>query len=310
MANLRDLKDRIGSVKSTRKITSAMKMVAASKLRKAQKQAEESQPYAVSMSHMLGRVAANVMSDSGPPLLVGTGRDNIHLLIIVTSDRGLCGGFNSNLVRQVRGEIKNLESEGKQVKIICAGRKGYDLLKKEMEDKILERFINIAASGNRIPYSQADKISRFVLDLFHDEKFDVCRVIYNEFQSVLVQKPAFQQLIPFSIGQEDSVQQDNAPQNQKQNDELQTDALISPYAFEPDEEEILKKLLPKNFGIQIFRALLDSAAGEQAARMTAMDNATRNAGEMIDDLTLQYNRERQAAITNELIEIISGAEAI
>ena len=301
MANLRDLKDRIGSVKSTKKITSAMKMVAASKLRKAQEQAEDSQPYAVSMAHMLARVAQNVAQDnSGPRLLTGTGRDDTHLFVVVTSDRGLCGGFNANLVRQLRLEIQKVEAQGKTVKLVCAGRKGYDLLKRDMEGDILDRFVNIASSGNRIPFSEADKIASFILDSFDDGVFDVCTVVYNEFQSVLVQKPRFQQLIPFQLPINDD------------NEEQQTDEQgpISPYEFEPDEDEILGKLLPKNFGIQIFRALLDSAAGEQAARMTAMDNATRNAGDMIDNLTLQYNRERQAAITNELIEIISGAEAL
>lgn len=299
MANLRDLKDRIGSVKSTRKITSAMKMVAASKLKKAQEQAEASQPYAISMSRMLGRVAHNVVqSDSGPPLLVGTGKDKIHLFIVVTSDRGLCGGFNANLVRRLVNQIHTLEAEGKKVKLICAGRKGYDILKRDMEAKILERFTDIA-SGSWIDFSRADEIGQYVLDLFDEGGFDICTVVYNEFKSVLVQKPKFLNLIPFEIPQEDEHDQGN-----------ENDTPYSPYEFEPGEQEILTKLLPKNVGIQIFRSLLDSAAGEQAARMTAMDNATRNAGEMIDDLTLLYNRERQAAITNELIEIISGAEAL
>ena len=298
MGSLRDLRDRIGSVKSTRKITSAMKMVAASKLKKAQDQAEASQPYADSMSDMIGRVASNVISsDSVPPLLIGTGREDVHLFIVVTSDRGLCGGFNSNLVRKVQKQIEHLEAEGKKVKVVCAGRKGHDILKRVMEDKILERFINLS-SGNKIAYSEADNIAQFVLDAFDAGEFDVCTVVYNEFQSVLVQKPVFQKLIPFELPKND-------------NDETKAaEGPVSPYEYEPDEETILGKLLPKNIGVQIFRALLDSAAGEQAARMTAMDNATRNAGDMIDDLTLQYNRERQATITNELIEIISGAEAL
>ena len=298
MGSLRDLRDRIGSVKSTRKITSAMKMVAASKLKKAQDQAEASQPYADSMSDMIGRVASNVISsDSVPPLLIGTGREDVHLFIVVTSDRGLCGGFNSNLVRKVQKQIEHLEAEGKKVKVVCAGRKGHDILKRVMEDKILERFINLS-SGNKIAYSEADNIAQFVLDAFDAGEFDVCTVVYNEFQSVLVQKPVFQKLIPFELPKND-------------NDETKAaEGPVSPYEYELDEETILGKLLPKNIGVQIFRALLDSAAGEQAARMTAMDNATRNAGDMIDDLTLQYNRERQATITNELIEIISGAEAL
>ena len=301
MANLRDLKDRIGSVKSTKKITSAMKMVAASKLKKAQEQAESSQPYAISMSRMLGRLAGSVVSGtSGPKLLTGTGLDERYLLIVVTSDRGLCGGFNSNLLRQVRGEIKALEKSGKKVKLICVGRKGYDILKRDLEESISEKFLNIAGGSNRIPFSEADKIADTVIELFDAGEFDVCKVVYNEVHSVLVQKPHFQQLIPFQM-----------PQNDNEEESAKGEiGPYSPYEFEPDEEEILNKLLPKNVGVQIYRALLDSAAGEQAARMTAMDNATRNAGDMIDDLSLQYNRERQAAITNELIEIISGAEAL
>ena len=312
MANLRDLKDRIGSVKSTKKITSAMKMVAASKLKKAQEQAEASQPYADAMGQMLGRVAQNVVRDEGAPrLLVGTNRDEKHLLIVVTSDRGLCGGFNSNLVRQVRQEIRKLEAEEKKVSLVCVGRKGLDSLKRTRQDMILEKFLNIGAASSKISYSEADDITKYVLEQFDEGAFDVCTIVYNEFKSVLIQKPKFQQLIPFDLDTQNNDNGSTGQNDSQKNEEKETaGGPVSLYEFEPDEEEILSKLLPKNLGIQIFRALLDSAAGEQAARMTAMDNATRNAGDMIDDLTLLYNRERQAAITNELIEIISGAEAL
>ena len=301
MPSLRDYRDRIKSVKSTRKITSAMKMVAASKLRRAQEQAEKSQPYASAMGGMLSRLAANVtISSATPKLLAGSGEDNKYLLIVVTADRGLCGGFNSNIVRDTRIKIKELETQGKEVSLICAGRKGYDLLQREHGSKILHAFREIFGK-NRIEYAQAHEIASFVLDKFDASAFDKCILMYNSFQSVLVQTPEAQQLIPFEVDELDG---------QKDKVETDTVAVKSPYDFEPAEEEILGKLLPRNVGVQIYRALLDSAAGEQAARMTAMDNATRNAGEMINDLTLQYNRARQAYITKELIEIISGAEAV
>jgi len=301
MPSLRDYRDRIKSVKSTRKITSAMKMVAASKLRRAQEQAEKSQPYASAMGGMLSRLAANVtISSATPKLLAGSGEDNKYLLIVITADRGLCGGFNSNIVRDTRIKIKELEAQGKEVSLICAGRKGYDLLQREHGSKILHAFREIFGK-NRVEYAQAHEIASFVLDKFDASAFDKCILMYNSFQSVLVQTPEAQQLIPFEVDELDD-----------QEDKVETDtvAVKSPYDFEPAEEEILGKLLPRNVGVQIYRALLDSAAGEQAARMTAMDNATRNAGEMINDLTLQYNRARQAYITKELIEIISGAEAV
>ena len=298
MANLRDLKNRISSVKSTRKITSAMKMVAASKLKKAQAQAEASQPYATKMVNMIQRLAKNALqSKNGPRLLLGTGAEQTYLFVVVTSDRGLCGGFNGNLIRKLREKIRKLEAAGKSVKILCAGRKGYDALRRDLESHIVGSFTDMAAGGKKISFAQADEIADLALDLYGRGEFDVCKIVYNEFQSVLVQKPVFQQVIPFSS-------------ENSGDDAANDDSPYSPYEFEPDEDAILAKLLPKNIGVQLFRALLDSAAGEQAARMTAMDNATRNAGDMIDDLTLQYNRERQAAITNELIEIISGAEAV
>ena len=301
MPSLKDYRDRIASVKSTKKITSAMKMVAASKLKRAQTQAEASQPYASAMAEMLARVAAGVVvTDASPKLLIGTGSDKTHLLVVVTSDRGLCGGFNGNLVRKVRQEIIRLEAEGKEVKIVTIGRKAFDLLKRDQGSKIIESFMGIG-SGKHINFSEANQITQLVLEQFEAGNFDVCSLIYNNFVSVLTQKPQSQQIIPFKI-----------PELEKANDNegAQENGVKSPYDFEPEEEEILGQLLPRNLGVQIFRALLDSAAGEQAARMTAMDNATRNAGKKINDITLVYNRARQAAITKELIEIISGAEAV
>lgn len=305
MPSLRDYRDRIKSVKSTRKITSAMKMVAASKLRKAQEQAESSQPYAQAMGAMLSRLASNVViSAASPKLLAGSGADEKYILIVVTADRGLCGGFNANIIKDARNKISELEAQGKAVTIVCVGRKGYDLLKRQHGSKILHAFREVFGK-NRIEYAQAHEVAEFVLGKFSEGEFDKCIMMYNAFQSVLVQTPRAPQLIPFQM-EEVEGEQDNA--DDKKGDE--TSALRSPYDFEPTEEEILGKLLPRNVGVQIYRALLDSAAGEQAARMTAMDNATRNAGEMINDLTLQYNRARQAYITKELIEIISGAEAV
>ncbi|MBI1301842.1 MAG: F0F1 ATP synthase subunit gamma [Alphaproteobacteria bacterium] len=297
MPSLRDYRDQIKSVKSTRKITSAMKMVAASKLRKAQEGAEAAQPYAELMAKMLKRVSANIMIDSeSPRLLIGTGSNQKQLLIVVTADRGLCGGFNANLVKAARQKIKTLKAEGRDISIVCVGRKGYDLLKREFSDKILHNFKDMFGKQG-VEYKSAQDIRNFVLEHFEAGTFDVCTVLYNEFVSVLTQKPTAMQLIPFDII------------SMKEDEEQQEETVLQ-YEFEPSEQEILEKLLPRNIGIQIFRAMLDSAAGEQAARMTAMDNATRNAGEMIKDLTLEYNRARQAYITKELIEIISGAEAL
>ncbi len=305
MPSLKEYRNRIVSVKSTRKITSAMKMVAAAKLKKAQDQAEASQPYASAMGEMLARVAAGVtITPSSPKLLIGTGADQVHLLIVVTSDRGLCGGFNGNLVRTARQEIRRLENEGKTVKIVTVGRKARDLLKRTHASKIVHSFTGLGA-GKQVSFAEANEITQLILDQFNTGGFDVCTLIYNNFKSVLTQTPRAQQIIPFKLSEPDQAN-DNAKAKKI---EEKTD-LVSPYTFEPEEEEILGKLLPRNLGVQIFRALLDSAAGEQAARMTAMDNATRNAGDMIKGLTLRYNRARQAAITKELIEIISGAEAV
>lgn len=299
MPSLKEYRNRIASVKSTRKITSAMKMVAASKLKRAQEQAEASQPYATAMAGMMARVAEGVVvGPSSPKLLIGTGKDQVHLLIVVTSDRGLAGGFNANVIRRARQEIKRLQGEGKTVKIICVGRKGRDALRREFKDAIVESFIGLGGK-TKLGFAEADQVSRLVLEQFEAGQFDVCTLIYNEFKSVLVQKPETQQLIPFSLPEKSA--NDNAKAES---------ANKIPYNFEPEEDAILGALLPRNIGIQIFRAMLDSAAGEQAARMTAMDNATRNAGDLIKRLNITYNRARQAAITKELIEIISGAEAV
>ncbi len=302
MPSLKEYRNRIVSVKSTRKITSAMKMVAASKLKRAQDKAEASQPYARAMAAMMDRVAKNVIvTSASPKLLAGTGKDNVHLLIVVTSDRGLAGGFNTNLVRLARNEIRRLTGEGKTVKVVTVGRKAESLLKRDQADKIVQSFNNLG-SGKSLSFADADQVTQYVLAAFDAGEFDIASVLYNKFVSVLTQKPTAQQVIPFKA-------EAAAAANQNKKEES-ADGLISPYSFEPDEEEILALLLPKNLGVQMFRSMLDSAAGEQAARMTAMDNATRNAGDMIKKLTIQYNRARQAYITKELIEIISGAEAV
>lgn len=305
MPSLREYRDRIASVKSTRKITSAMKMVAAAKLKRAQDQAEASQPYARSMAAMLARVADGVAPGTGPKLLTGTGKDNNYLLIVVTSDRGLAGGFNANLVRMARMEIARLKGEGKNVKIVCVGRKARDLLRRTNREDIIESYIGFTG-GKEVHYHDADTVAQLVLEQFDLGNFDVVGLVFNKFRSVLVQKPSVQQLIPFTMPEEGEAGNDNKAEKP----EGKAKGPISPYAFEPSEERILAEILPRNLGVQIYRALLDSSAGEQAARMTAMDNATRNAGDMINNLTLQYNRARQAHITKELIEIISGAEAV
>lgn len=296
MPSLRDYRDRITSVKSTRKITSAMKMVAAAKLKKAQDAAEKAQPYAQAMAGMMARVAGGiVLSTASPKLLIGTGRDQVHLLIVVSSDRGLCGGFNGNLIRFAKAEVLRLQREGKTVQLLTVGRKARDILKRDFASLIIKSFTGIGGK-ERVGFAEVNEISKYMLGLYEENKFDVCHLVYNEFKSVLAQPPKTQQLVPFTLPE--------------QKETTKTAELKSPYDFEPEEERLLAELLPKNISMQIYRALLDSAAGEQAARMTAMDNATRNAGDMIKDLSLQYNRARQAYITKELIEIISGAEAV
>lgn len=292
MPSLKEYRTRIASVKSTRKITSAMKMVAASKLKRAQEAAQASQPYASAMAGMISRVAAGVAAGSGPALLVGTGSSEKHLLVVCSSDRGLCGGFNGNLVRFAKNEIRRLQGEGKKVEIVCVGRKARDVLKRDYASLITETITNLGGRG-RLGFADALKVSDLILAKFNAGEYDVCSLVYNQFVSVLAQKPATQQLIPFVMAANENV-----------------DVAATPYSFEPEEDVILADLLPKNISVQVFRALLDSAAGEQAARMTAMDNATRNAGDMIKNLSVKYNRARQAYITKELIEIISGAEAV
>ena len=294
MPNLKDLKNRISSVQSTRKITSAMKMVAASKLRRAQDQAEASGPYAERMGRMLASLAANVQdSGNGPKLMTGTGADTVHLLVVISSDRGLCGAFNGSIVREAKRQITRLHGEGKTVKVLTVGRKGRDQLKREFASLIVESYEDVGR--RRLGFSDADMVASKVLAMFEAGEFDVCSVIFNKFKSAISQIVTVQQLIPFAVPVAEAAATDEAK------------AL---YEFEPDEEQILAELLPRNLSIQIYRALLESAASEQGARMTAMDNATRNAGDMINKLTITYNRTRQAYITKELIEIISGAEAL
>jgi F-type H+-transporting ATPase subunit gamma len=294
MASLKDLRGRINSVKSTRKITSAMKMVAASKLRRAQTAAEAARPYAERMEAMLRRLAANVAGTPGAPkLLAGTGSDRSHLVIVITADRGLAGAFNSGVGRQARTLIRRLQSEGKSVKILIVGRKGRDYLKREFAAEVAHELM----FGGRkvIEFAQAKEIADLVTGMFADGAFDVATLVYNQFRSVISQVPVETQLIPL-------------PAPDAAAEEL--GGVRAVYEFEPDEETILLRLLPQNLAIQIYRALLESAAGFYGAQMSSMDNATRNAGDMINRLTLNYNRTRQANITSELIEIISGAEAL
>lgn len=301
MPSLKDYRNRIASVKSTRKITSAMKMVAASKLKRAQDQAQASQPYAQAMAEMLARVAASVQGGAGPKLLVGTGKEQKHLFVVVTSDRGLAGGFNANLTRFARTEMRRLIKEGKEVKLLTIGRKARDSFKRDYASSIIDSVIGLGGK-DKLKFSDASSIADTILAEFTAGNFDVCTLVYNQFLSVLTQQPKAHQLIPFTVATSPS-----ANENAKVAEPTKVSA---PYSFEPEEDVILAQLLPKNLSVQIFRALLDSAAGEHAARMTAMDAATRNAGDMIKQLSLKYNRARQAFITKELIEIISGAEAV
>jgi len=294
MATLKDLKIRINSVKSTRKITSAMKMVAAAKLRRAQEQAEASRPYAARMNRMIASLAGAATQAGGPKLLSGTGRDEIHLLVVFTADRGLCGGFNSTVIRAARQRVRALRGEGKTVKLFCVGRRGKDALKREFGDIIVGSVQDVTRKG--VAFASADELAAQILKMFEDEEFDICSLLFNRFQSAMTQIITNQQVIPASV-----------PEVEEDSSASESGAL---YEYEPDEEAILAALLPRNVATQIFTALLESNASEHGARMTAMDNATRNAGDMIDKLTLNYNRARQANITKELIEIISGAEAV
>lgn len=298
MPSLKDLRNRIKSVQSTRKITSAMKMVAAAKLRRAQEQAEAARPYAERMERMLASVAGRLQGASGAPKLVsGTGKDDVHLVIVATADRGLCGGFNANIVKAARLHIRRLLADGKTVKILCVGRKGRDSLRREFRDKIVD--LVTFAGQKRLTFADASGISVRVAEMFEAGEFDVATIFYARFRSAMAQIPTAQQLIPVALPE--------ITAEQKADDKAGPQAL---YEFEPDEESILEALLPQNLAIQIYKTLLENAAGEQGARMSAMDSATRNAGDMINKLSQTYNRQRQANITKELIEIISGAEAL
>ncbi len=295
MPSLKDLKVRINSVKSTQKITSAMKMVAAAKLRRAQEQAEAARPYAERMEKVLGSLAASVAGrDGAPALLAGTGKDQVHLIVVMTSDRGLCGAFNSSIVRQARRLARELKGEGKTLKILCVGRKARDQLRRGFAQEIIG---TIEAVGKpKLSFDAADKIATRIRQMFDHGEFDVCTIVYNKFKSAITQIVTTQQLIPFAAA---GAANENT-----------ADTELNSYEYEPEEDAILAELLPRNIGMQVFRALLENAASEEGARMSAMDSATRNAGDMINRLTITYNRSRQAYITKELIEIISGAEAL
>jgi|SRR5215470_15691568 len=293
MPSLKDLRIRINSVKSTQKITSAMKMVAAAKLRRAQERAEAARPYAERLERVLKSLAASMAGQEGAPaLLAGTGRDAVHLVVVMTSDRGLCGGFNSTIVRGARRLIRDLRSNGKQVKVLCVGRKGRDQLRRDFGDLIIGTIEEIARP--RLTFDAADKVARRIAGMFEAGEFDVCTIIYNRFKSAMTQIVTTLQLIPLAAD-------DNGPE---------TGGTGASYEYEPDEAAILGELLPHNLSVQIYKALLENGASEEGARMTAMDSATRNASDMINRLTINYNRSRQAHITKELIEIISGAEAV
>jgi F-type H+-transporting ATPase subunit gamma len=292
MPSLKDLRNRIASVKATQKITKAMQMVAAAKLRRAQEAAIAARPYAERMQSVLAGLAANMEGAAGAPaLLAGTGRDDTHLLVVCTAERGLCGGFNSSIARLAREHANRLIAQGKTVKILCVGRKGADALRRDLGSHILRVFEmrNVRSVG----FAQADAVGKMILDLYAEGGFDVATLFYSRFQSVIAQIPTAQRLIPADVSGAPSRTEGGAV-----------------YEYEPEQEEILAELLPRNISIQVFRALLENAASEQGARMSAMDSATRNAGEMIGKLTITYNRSRQAQITKELIEIISGAEAL
>ncbi len=295
MASLKDLRNRIASVKATQKITKAMQMVAAAKLRRAQEAAEAARPYAERMDAVLANLAAAFDgSHDVPKLMTGSGKDDVHLLVLATADRGLCGGFNNSIVKLAKEHVMRLQAEGKDVKILCIGKKGYDILRRDYGHLVIDtiELRNVKSIG----FGHADEIGQRLMKMFDDGEVDVCTLFYAEFQSVIAQIPTAQQIIPVAVADEDEADPDGVKA------EL--------YEYEPGEVELLETLLPRNVSVQVFRALLENAASEQGARMSAMDNATRNAGEMIDKLTLSYNRQRQAQITTELIEIIAGAEAL
>jgi F-type H+-transporting ATPase subunit gamma len=291
MASLDYLRKRIVSVKSTQKITKAMKMVAAAKLRKAQESAEKGRPYSEKMQNIILNLTESISDPANAPkLLIGTGKDQVHLCVVMTSDRGLCGGFNTNICRLAKNNFLKILKEGKELKIITIGSKGYDQIKREFGKYIIKK-LSFKDKKN-ISFVEADEVGKIIIDLFNKNKFDKCILFYNNFKNVMTQIPQAQQIIP-----------SEKKENSKKNEETF-------YEFEPDEDEILQDLLPKNISTQVFRAFLENSASEQGSRMTAMDNATRNAGDLVNKLTIVYNRSRQASITKELIEIISGAESL
>jgi F-type H+-transporting ATPase subunit gamma len=292
MPSLDDLKKRIKSVKSTQKITKAMKMVAAAKLRKAQENAERGRPYSQKMQNIILNLTKSINDpENAPKLLVGTGKDEVYLCVVLTADRGLCGGFNTNICRLAKNKFKKLLGEGKEIKIITVGSKGLDQIKREYEKYIIKKIS--FKDKKQISFNEATIVGNEIINLFKKNEFDKCIIFYNNFKNVITQIPQAQQIIPTE-----------KPQSSEKEPE------ITAYEFEPDEDEILEDLLPKNISTQVFKAFLENAASEQGSRMTAMDNATRNAGDLVDKLTINYNRSRQASITKELIEIISGAESL
>ena len=291
MPSLDDLRKRIKSVKSTQKITKAMKMVAAAKLRKAQENAEKGRPYSEKMHNIILNLSNSITDkENAPKLLVGTGNEKVHLCIVLTADRGLCGGFNTNIVKKAKFFFKKIESEEKSLKIITVGSKGYDQLKRIYGNQIIEK---ISFKDSKVAnYLDAEIVGKRIIELFEKKDFDICTIFYNQFKNVITQIPQEQQIIPLKSS------------------EVKENSVDDNYEFEPEEDEILSNLLPKNISTQIFKAMLENSASEQGSRMSAMDSATRNAGELVDKLTINYNRSRQAAITKELIEIISGAESL
>ena len=295
MPSLDDLKKRISSVKSTQKITKAMKMVAAAKLRRAQESAEKGRPFSEKMNNIILNLNNSISDkENASKFLVGTGKENVHLCVVITADRGLCGGFNTNICRKAKNYFEKILKEGKTLKIFTVGSKGYDQLKRSYGSYIVER-INFKGY-KKITYKEAESIGEKIIKLFNEQQFDICKIFYNKFKNVITQIPQIQQIIPIENTKEIK------DKNDKKDDNF--------YEFEPEESEILADLLPRNISTQIFKAFLENAASEQGSRMTAMDNATRNAGDLVDKLTINYNRSRQAAITKELIEIISGAESL
>ena len=294
MPSLDDLKKRIKSVKSTQKITKAMKMVAAAKLRKAQENAEKGRPYSQKMQNIILNLTKSISDpENAPKLLVGTGKDQVYLCVVLTSDRGLCGGFNSNICKLAKTNFKKFLNEGKEIKIITVGSKGLDQIKRKYGKYVIKK-LNFK-NKKQISFNEAEIVGKEIIELFNKDEFDKCIIFYNNFKNAITQIPQAQQIIP--------------TEKIESNDRDKTEEKLS-YEFEPDEDEILEDLLPKNISTQVFKALLENAASEQGSRMTAMDNATRNAGDLVDKLTINYNRSRQASITKELIEIISGAESL